>query len=76
MNEEIETQEPIDELENFSGDYKIDKEDRDAEGFLIVTIDVDGYKVNVQNKNTDRAGVLETCARTAKEVRKNKAPKQ
>ena len=68
---------PVDELAAFSGDYKIVDEVTDAEGYLIITIDVDGYHVNVQDKNaTDRNGVLENCSRTAKEIRKNKAPKQ
>lgn len=79
MDTPIETQEtqaPVDELEAFSGDFNIVKEDKDAEGFLVITIDVDGYEVNVQNKETDRDGVIETCVRTAKEVRKNKSAKQ
>lgn len=68
---------PADPLEGFSDNFVVVEESQDADGFLIVTIDVDGYLVNVQDKNAvDREGVLENCARTAKEVRKNKAPKQ
>lgn len=82
-NEEIidpvETQavEIPDHLVDVDDTFTIVKEKLDGDGYLVIEIDIDGRKIDVRNPDSpDRAGVLDTCARTAKEVRFNKRPKQ
>lgn len=72
-----EPQAPVDVYAGVDNSYKVVKDGIGADGYLLITIDVDGTKYDVRDPNApDRAGVLETCARTAQQVRYNKAPKQ
>lgn len=79
MTDQIEEkiEEKQDDFAAFSDAYKIINERHDVEGYLQLTIEVDNHVCVVQNKMVkDRESVLATAARTAQEIRKNKAQVQ
>lgn len=70
-------QDTIDPYASASDLYSITAENYDAEGYLQVTIKVDKHECIVRNPDAvTRDAILETCARTAQEIRVNRAPKQ
>jgi hypothetical protein len=77
MSEDNQEQLVLDIYADASPAYVIKDEARDADGNLLVTIEVNGKQYMVRNgEAATRAEVLETCARTAQEIRINTQPKQ